>query len=123
MTTTKTQRGALGTLLISLLALGLISFVLLCAACNTSQQRIAFNTLYSVEKATTAAYDGYLDSVIKGVTPTNGVPKVSRAYNHFQSSFVVALDGVQFNTNALAPASLVVEAQDVVNLINNWKGK
>lgn len=92
-------------------------------SCTTNQQRIAYNSLYTVEKTTTGAYDGYIDSVIKGVTPTNGVPKVSGLYTKFQASFLVALDAVQFNTNAVAPASLVIESQDVVNLILNLKGK
>jgi hypothetical protein len=124
MQTTKTnQRGAIGALLIGALALGVISFALLFTGCKASQQRVAFNTLYSVEKATTGAYDGYIGSVLKGASTTNGVPAVSRAYNKFQSSFVVALDAVQFNTNALAPASLVVESQDVINAINTWRNK
>lgn len=107
--------------LISLACIVLLAAIMV--ACNTTQQRIAFNTLYSVEKATTGAYDGYVDSIIKGVTSTNSLPKVSSLYNKYQASFIVALDAVQFNTNAIAPASLIVESQDVINLITNLKGK
>lgn len=103
----------------ALFGLGLCGLV----ACKSGQQRIAYNTLYSVERTTTGAYDGYIDSVIKGISTTNGVPKVSSAYNKYHASFLVALDAVQYNTNALAPAALVVESQDVVNLIRTWKGK
>lgn len=106
----------IGLVSVALLAVGLV-------ACNTTQQRIAYNTLYSVEKATTGAYDGYVDSIIKGVSTTNGLPKVSKAYNIYHNSFLIALDAVEFNTNALAPASLIVESQDVINLITNLKGK
>lgn len=96
---------------------------LLLVACNTSQKRIGYNTIYSVQRTGTAAVDGYYSLVIKGALPTNDVPKVSRAYNQFQASVLVALDVVQFNTNALAPASLVIEATDLVNLVNSIKGK
>ena len=85
--------------------------------CKSTPQTIAYNTLYSVEKATTAAYDGYVDLVIKGKTTSLYVPSVSKAYDHFQASMFVALDAVQFNTNALAPSSLVIESDDLINLI------
>lgn len=94
-----------------------------CGGCTTSQQTTAFNTLYTVEHTTVAAYDGYLTSVIKGTTATNDLPKVSKAFNTFQKSFLVALDAAQFNTNALAPASLVTESQDLLNLLTTVKGK
>lgn len=92
----------------------------LVTGCNTSQQKVAYNTIYSVEKGVTASYDGYLDTVITGKTPTNSVPAVSKAYNHFQGGVLIALDAVQFNTNALAPANLVQEGADVINLIGTF---
>ena len=85
--------------------------------CKASQQQVAYNTIYSVQKATVASYDAYLSLVIQGKVATNDVPRVSKAFNVFQASSLVAMDGVQFNTNALAPASLVTEANDVINLI------
>lgn len=100
-------------------------FLVVCLfiGCTTSQQRVAFNTLYSVEHTTTAAVDVYLDLVVKGSLPSTGVPSVSKAFNKFQASLTIALDVAQFNKNALAPESLIVEANDVVNLINTLKGK
>jgi hypothetical protein len=89
--------------------------------CTTNQQRIAYNTLDSVEQSTTAALDTYDTLVITGALPTNGVPQVSAAFTKFQASFLIALDAAQFNTNAIAPPALAVEAQDVINLINTWK--
>lgn len=103
-----------------LLALGLCA---LPQGCTTTQQTAGYKTLYSLESTTTAAYSAYLDLVIKGSVPTNDVPKVAKAYNLFHSGALVALDAVAFNTNSLAPANLVTEAQDVVNLINQAKGK
>jgi hypothetical protein len=89
--------------------------------CTTTQQQTTYNTLYTVEHATVTAYDGYVGLVVGGTLPTNGVPRVSKAFNTFQASFLVALDAAQYNTNALAPSSLVVESQDVINLIANIK--
>jgi len=108
-------------LLLLLCALAFLSMTF--TGCNTTQQTIAYKSLYSVERVTTAAFDGYLDSVIAGQTSTNSLPRVGSAYNKFHASFLVALDAVQFNTNALAPASLVVESQDVLNLIVEVKGR
>lgn len=105
--------------LLFLLAIGLCS---LPQGCTTNQQTIGYKTIYSLESGTTATYQGYLDLVIKGQVPTNDVPKVAKAYNIFHSAAMVALDGVAYNTNALASSSLVVEAQDVVNLIGVAKG-
>jgi hypothetical protein len=89
--------------------------------CTTGAQRVAYNTLYTIEHTTAAAYDGYTDAVIQGLTPTNSLPKVSKMYDKFNASFLVALDAVQYNTNAIAPASLVVESQDIINLITSLK--
>lgn len=88
--------------------------------CTTSQQRTAYNTLYSVEATTTATVDGYYLAAAKGLASTNGIPKVSSAYNDFQKSFVIALDAAQFNTNALAPASLQQESADVIALVGQF---
>lgn len=97
----------------------------LCVAlvgCTTNQITVAYKTLYSVEHVTVSTYDGYLDSVVKGQTSTNSVPKVSKAFNDFQASYIVALDAAEFNTNALAPSSLLQESTDIITLINTVKG-
>ncbi len=91
-------------------------------SCTTPVQKATYNTLYTVEMTTVAAYDGYIDSVIKKVTSTNSVPKVSAAFNGFQTSFLVALSVARFDTNAVAPASLITESGNVVNLITASKG-
>lgn len=107
-------------LLILALFLGL--FLTTGASCpKTTPATKAFNSIYSVEKAGTAAFNGYLAAVIDGKIPTNDLPRVSQKFNAFQASVLVALDGVQFRTNALAPPSLETEMQDLVNLINSIK--
>lgn len=89
-------------------------------ACNTTQQRTAYKTLASLEMTTTAAVDGYYSATIKGIASTNGIPKVSKAYNYFQKAFIVAVDLAQNNTNALAPDALVQEAADVTALVGQF---
>ena len=86
--------------------------------CAGTPQKVAYNTLYSLEVATQKALDAYDTGVVKGVIPTNDVPRISALYNKFQASFIVALDAVQYNTNAAAPPNLIIESQDVVNAIN-----
>jgi hypothetical protein len=103
------------------LAVFTIAITTVTTGCKTSQQQVVFNSLYTVEHATVTAYDGYVGLVVSGQLPTNDVPRVSKAFNTYQASFIVALDAAQFNTNALAPANLIIESQDVINLITTIK--
>lgn len=89
--------------------------------CTTNQQTTAFKTIGAAEATVNFAHDSYQGLVIKGVIATNTVPEVSHLYNNFQAAELLALDAVQFNTNAIAPSSLIVEGQDLVNLINSIK--
>lgn len=91
--------------------------------CTAPQQRIAYNTLYSVEKTAATSVDAYFDAVVAGRASADGVPRVSAAYNRFRLSLLLALDAVQFNTNALAPEALVIESQDLVNLVSTFYRK
>lgn len=95
--------------------------LLIVVGCTTTQQTTAFKTISSAEATVNLANDSYQSLVIKGAIPTNDVPKVSHLYNNFQAAELIALDAVQFNSNAISPSSLVVEGQDFVNLINSIK--
>lgn len=86
--------------------------------CKASQQRAAYNTLATVQTVTVGAYDGYVSEIIAGRIKTNDLPRVSRQFNVFQAAFLVALDAVEYNTNALAPANLTTLSTDLLNLIN-----
>jgi hypothetical protein len=92
------------------------------ASCKPSQQRLVFNTLATTGMTVNAAYAAYLDTVVKGQTTTNAVPKVSQLYNDFQKSYALALSAAQFNPTNIAPADLVTLANQVVDLINTAKG-
>jgi hypothetical protein len=109
--------------LTSLTAALLLCFALpvINTGCNTNQQTIAYNTLYSVQKSTVGAYSAYLELIVQDKISAAGLVPVSTKFEKFQASYLVALDAVQYNTNALAPTSLIVEAGDLVNLINQFK--
>jgi len=99
------------------LALYITSVALLVVACTMTAQRRATNTIGSLEQTAQAAIDSYWSLVLQGKVGTNDVPKVAKAFDAFQYSVKVALDAVQYNTNALAPGNLVLESQDLLNLI------
>ena len=98
----------------------LVALAVSITACNTTQQRLAYNTLGSLESTATAAVDGYFSATIKGIAATNGIPKVASAYNKFQADMRVAVDLAQNNTNALAGTNLVQEAADVISVVNQF---
>ena len=109
--------------MISCLSVLLIAFSLpFVPGCTTSSQTTAYQTLYGLESGATAAYSAYTGLVIKGSVATNDVPKVSKAFNDFQAAVLPALDAVQYSTNALAPANLIQESSDLINLINTAEG-
>lgn len=104
------------------LTVSFVGSMVLEQGCTTTQQRQAVNTIAGVETSATAAVDAYYTLVVKGKVSTNGLPKVSRAYDSLQASVRLALTVVQNNTNALAPASLITESTDLINLVNQVKG-
>jgi hypothetical protein len=89
------------------------------SGCTTSQQTVAGKSLYTLEHTTTSAYDAYAIGVIKGTIPTNSLPQVSAKFNQFQAGMTLAITLAQNNTNAIAPANLIVESQELLSLINS----
>lgn len=100
----------------------LLLLSLMFAGCTSSQQTNTYKTLYGLEVATSAAYDAYSTEIIAGKVATNDLPKVSHAFDYFQSGMRLAVDAAQSNSNALAPSSLVIESQDIINIISTIKG-
>ena len=99
---------------ILLLVFGLALIV----GCNTTQQRVAYNTIATIEQTATLAVDDYFTLVINGTIKTNSVPVVSKSFNYLQAAGKLAADASESGTNALAPSSLVIEATDLGNLIS-----
>lgn len=101
---------------VDLLIVLIVALATIPLACTTSQQRIAANTIGAEEATADAAVAGYYDSVIKGITPTNQVPMVSKAYNDFHLAALVEIDAAQAGTNALASTNLTQELSDLLQL-------
>jgi len=103
--------------------LTLMAVAAIVVSCSTTVQRQTLNTIGGIETSATAAVDAYYTLVVKGKLSTNDVPKVSRAYDSLQASIRLSLTVVQQNTNALAPAALLTESMDLLNLVNQIEGK
>jgi PBP1b-binding outer membrane lipoprotein LpoB len=86
-----------------------------------SAGRTYYNTLASVQVATTAAFNGYIDLVVTGKVSTNAVPTISRDFNIFQTVWGGAVSVAQLNTNGLAPSVVTDTAAKVVNDITAAK--
>jgi len=84
--------------------------------CKPSEQRLAYNTLSSVEDTTTAAFRAYLTLVVKGEVSKDKLPAVAQAYNQFQSAMQAAV--VMLGTpTAPATVEVVTAAANVVSEI------
>lgn len=104
---------------IIVLSLSLASFPLVTGmTCSQSQQRVTYNTLYSVISAVNAAYSAYNDQVVAGKAAFS--PNVAKIYNDFQSAAVVAINSAQ-TLQAPAPQNLVDLANSLYAAINQLK--
>ena len=106
------------TKLKSLAAVLAVAFLIGCAS-----QRATYNTLASVEATTTAAFDTYLNGVIKGYWKTNDVPLVSKDYNVFKLVWAGAVSVAQWNTNAVATQPVTDASAKVLADITTAKDK
>lgn len=95
-----------------------VAFVVIATVgCSTAAKRTTYNTIATVEQTATVAVDSYYGLVLRGMLPTNSVPTVSKAFNDLQAAGLLAAITSQNGTNALAPASLVLEASQLGALI------
>lgn len=85
--------------------------------CQTPPDRIAYNTIGSVEDTATAAYDGYVGLVINHTLPTNDLPRASQTFNQVQGGVTLAATTAKNGTNALSPAYLTAELNDLLALL------
>ncbi len=89
----------------------------------TCGSRGTYNTLASTEKAAVLAYDGYVDSVIKGQTRTNDFPAVAKSFDLFQASFRTAVDAASGNTNAPVTGDLSLKLSALTQQIATAKSQ
>lgn len=85
--------------------------------------RTTYTTLAATEKAVVSAYDGYLDSVIKGQTRTNEVPVITGSFNTFQATMRTAVDAASGNTGAPVSGDVASAAANFIQTVTNTKGK
>jgi len=86
--------------------------------CTISQQRVTYNSLYSVGQAVNSAYAGYNDQVVAGKATFS--PNVAKDYNDFQAALSVATQAAQMNPNAIAPQNVVDLANAVYAAIKQF---
>jgi hypothetical protein len=86
-------------------------------ACTTSQQTIAFQSIATVEAGVIAANGAYLDSVVTGLAPTNGIPTVEAAFNDTQLALRTAASLASGGSSAPVPAATFTKAVNFTNTI------
>lgn len=99
----------------------ILCLALTAATCKPSQQRTAYNTVYSAEQAATSAMSGYFDLVIQGKVATNSVPSVTAKFNVFQRTVDLASSAIAFNPTNPAPADVQAALNDVLAIIDAVK--
>ena len=105
--------------IVLMLAIGIV--IGMANGCTTSQQRVAHNTIFSVEQVASTAVDGYFAAVIKGKVSTNAVPEVTQRFNQLQAACTLAAATAEAGTNAIASSQLSTEAIDLAAFIATLK--
>jgi len=82
--------------------------------CAPSAQKVVYNTLASVQVATSGAYSAYLDLVVTGKLSTNSVPLVSKDYTVYQQVWQVAVTTAALGVQAPATQPVTDAAAKVV---------
>lgn len=101
----------------------LVAMLIFVGACASTPKKVAFDTLYTLEHSTTAAYDTYIAGVIMGKWKTNDVPTVSKNYDQFQIGMNGAVELAQFNWQTIAPSNVVHLGTVVIKSIVEAKAR
>ena len=109
----------LGVLLCSIV----LSPIVIVPACSTSQQRQAYNSLYTVGQTVDSAYKSYLDLVVNGKVATNDVPRISGYYADFQRAYGLAVGVVATAKNVPPSPEVSSAANRILSAITQAKGK
>ena len=78
----------------------------------------AYQTIAASETAVLNANAAYLDSVVSGITPTNGVPQVEAAFNETQLALHAAAAVASGGANAPIPTAVAVKVMNFTNNVN-----
>lgn len=87
--------------------------------CATSP---AYKSLFAVGHAVDTSVTVYFDLVVKGVVPTNDVPKVARAYNAFQLVYSNAVVLMKFNSKAPPDTNIIARAGEMLSIVARAQG-
>lgn len=83
----------------------------------------AYKSLTAVGHAVDTSVNVYFDLVVKGVVRTNDVPKVSQAYNTFQTVFSNAVLMVRLNSKAPPDTNVIAKAGEMLGIVAGAQGK
>jgi hypothetical protein len=86
--------------------------IVIAPGCTMTQNRITYQTLYGIGKATHNAYQGYLDLVVAGKIPATSLERIGKIWDRYRVSYIAAVDAAKLNMNSPAP-------QDVIDLSNS----
>lgn len=100
--------------------IGLALAVAVIVGCATN--RTLYNTLSTARAMADSSVAAYYDLVVRGEATTNGVPKVSQAYNMFNASFSVAVDIARLETNSVTPPIVTSSLSNLLWTITEVKG-
>lgn len=89
-------------------------FLAVLIGCSTPTDRIAYNTIGSLDSLAKTTYSGYLSAVLHGLVRTNEVPDVSLRYNQVEVGLLISATFSSQGTNAIAPMDL---ASNVVSFV------
>lgn len=86
-----------------------------------SKNRVAYNTLATIGYSTKAAYETYLDLVVKGQLSEAPVPAVTAKYKQFNIVYGAAVEVASGNLGVVAPPSVQTASEAVMVAIADAK--
>lgn len=75
-----------------------------------------------VGHTTDAAVKSYFDLVLAGLVPTNDVPKISKAYDEYQSLYRIAIRVARLNPNTPPDTNLTARSRALLHAVAEAKG-
>lgn len=87
-----------------------------------AMNRAVYNSLATSKAAADGSVAAYYDLVVRGEVATNGVPRVSHAYNMFQAAFGTAVELASLDTNSVTPQLVTGALSNLVWTITEVKG-
>lgn len=103
--------------------LSLWIFGTILTGCKSPPDRIAYNTIGSLDTVAKTTYSGYLSSVLHGLARTNEVPEISLRYNQVEGGLLLTATISSEGTNSIAPQDLVSNVVSFVTYVGTLTAK